>query len=58
MFDFRNIMMSKYYNDLNELVVGKMKDETVGVAISDIVGLKPKMYSFSVDDSSEHRKAK
>ena len=35
-----------------------MKDETNGVAIKEIFGLKPEMYSFLVDDSSEHRKAK
>ena len=29
-----------------------------GVAIIELVGLKPKMYSFLVDDSSEHKKAK
>ena len=35
-----------------------MKDETAGAAIKGFVGLKPKMYSFLVDDSSEHKKAK
>ena len=35
-----------------------MKHETRGVAIEEFVGLKPKMYSFLVDDSSEHKKAK
>ena len=35
--------------------VVKIKDETVGVAIIEVVGLKPKMYSFSVDDSSKHK---
>ena len=35
-----------------------MKDETGGVAIEEFVGLKPKMYSFLVDDNSEHKKAK
>ena len=34
-----------------------MKDETVGVAIKDFFELKPKMYSFLVDNS-EHKKAK
>ena len=31
---------SKYYDDSNKLVVGKMKDETGGVAIEELVGLK------------------
>ena len=34
-----------------------MKDETGGVAIEEFVGLKPKMYSFLVDNN-EHKKAK
>ena len=34
-----------------------MKDETGGVAIKNFVGLRPKMYWFLVDDSSEHKKA-
>ena len=39
-------------------MIGKMKDETAGVAIKEFVGLKPKTYSFLVDDSNEHKKAK
>ena len=35
-----------------------MKDETDGVTIIEFVGLKSNMYSFLVDDSSEHKKAK
>ena len=35
-----------------------MKDETGGVTIKEFVGLKPKMYSFLVDDSNEHKKTK
>ena len=56
MFDFSNYSTkSKYYDDTNKLMVGKMKDETAGVAIKELVGLKPKMY-FSIDESSEHKK--
>ena len=34
MFDFSNYSAkSKYYVDLNKLVVGNMEDETAGVAI-------------------------
>ena len=29
-----------------------MKDETEGVAIEEFVGLRPKMYSFLVDNNS------
>ena len=45
----------KYYDVSNELVVGKMKDGTGGAAIKEFVGLKPKMYSFLLNDSSEHK---
>ena len=42
MFDISNYSIkSKYYDDLNKLVIGKMKDETAGVAIKEFVGLKP-----------------
>ena len=55
-----NIMINstKYYDNSNKLVVGKMKDETAGVAIEEFLGLKPKMYSYLVDDNREHKKAK
>ena len=35
-----------------------MKDKAAGVEIEEFVGLKPKMYSFLVDDDSENEKAK
>ena len=59
MFNFSNYSTkSKYYDDSDKLVIGKMKDETGGVTSEEFVGLKPKMYSFLVDDNSEHKKAK
>ena len=58
MLDFSNYSIkSKYFDNSNKLVIGKMKDETDGVAIKKIVGLKPKMYSFAAENS-EHKKAK
>ena len=58
MFDFSNYSTkSKYYDNSNKLVLGKIKDENGGVAIEELAGLKPKMYSFLVDNS-EHKKAK
>ena len=48
---------SKCYDNSKKLVIGKMKDETIGVAIEEFVWLKPKVYSFLVDES-EHRKVK
>ena len=58
MFDFSNYSTkSKHYDNSNKLVIGKMKDETGGVAIKEFLELKSKMYSFLVDNS-EHKKAK
>ena len=52
MFDFSNYSAkSKYYNVPNKLVILKVKDETGGVGIEEFVELKPKMYSFLVDDN-------
>ena len=48
--------MIRTIDDSNKLVVGKIKDDKGSVAIKEVVGLKPKMYSFLVDDSSEHEK--
>ena len=47
----------KNCDNSNKLVIGKMEDETGGVAIEEIVGMKPKMYSFLVD-ISEYKKTK
>ena len=47
MFDFKNYSPKpKYYDDSNKIVVGRMKDETSGVAIEEFIGLKPKICSF------------
>ena len=54
MFDFSNYSSKSKYDNLNKVVVGKMKDKTAGVAIEELVGLKPKIYSYLVDDNSEH----
>ena len=51
---FRTYSTEAKHNDSNKLVVGKMKDN----AIKEFVGLKPKMYSFFVDDSIAHKKTK
>ena len=48
----------KYYDGSSKLVVGKMNDEAGGVAVKEYVGLKPKMYSFLLDNNSGHKKAK
>ena len=56
MFDFSYYLTESKY--LNKLVIGKIKDQTDSVVIEEFVGLKPKMYSFLVDDNSEHKKVK
>ena len=48
LFDFSNYPNdSKCYNDVNNLVIGKIKDESCGVLIKGFVKLKFKMYTFS-----------
>ena len=57
MFDFSNYSTkSKYYDNSNKLVVGKLKNEIPGVAIEEFVGLKPKMYLHMVDNNSENKR--
>ena len=47
MFDSINYSAdSKYYDDSNTLVVGKMKDELGSVAIEEFVRLKSKISSY------------
>ena len=47
LFDFGNYSKdSRFFNDTNKKVIGKMKDEFGGVIVSKFVGLKSKMYSI------------
>ena len=53
LFHFSNYSgKSKCFDNWNTLVVGKIKDETAGLLIKEFVELKPKMYSFLVDNYS------
>ena len=45
------IQDSKYYNNTNDLFVGKMKNETWGVPINGFVGLKSKIYAFITEEN-------
>ena len=56
MFGF-GMMILMIYDHSHKLVIGKMKDETGGVAIEEFLGLRYKFYSFLVDNN-EHKKAK
>ena len=59
MFNFSNYSTkSNYYDGSNVLAVSKMKNEMGGAAIVELVGLKPKMYSILVSNSSKYNKAK
>ena len=48
---------SKYYDNSNKLVIGKMKGESTSFAIKEFIGLKLKMYSF-LENNSKHEKEK
>ena len=59
MFDFSNYPRdSKYFDEANKSVIGKMKDESEGKIIDDFVGLKSKMYSMKYIDGKETNTAK
>ena len=46
-FDFKNYSKdSKFFNETNKKVIGKMKDEFGGVIVDEFFGLKSKMYSI------------
>ena len=36
-------------------MVGKMKNKTGDAAVKELIGLKPNIYSFLVDDGSEQK---
>ena len=59
LFDFSNYSKdSKFYDDANKKVTGKMKDEYGGVIIDQFIGLKSKMYSIKKIVGSESSTAK
>ena len=46
LFDFSNYSKdSKFFDEANKKVIGKMNDELGGVMVIEFVGLKSKMYS-------------
>ena len=57
--DFSNYSKdSKFFNDANKKVIGKMKEEFGGVIVNEFVGLKSKMYSIKKIDDKESNTAK
>ena len=58
LFDFSNYSKdSKFFNETNKKVIGKMKDEFGGVIVDEFVGLKSKMYSMKKIDGKEFNTA-
>ena len=49
---------SKFFDETNKTVFGKMKDEFGGVIVVEFVGLKSKMYSMKKIDGKECNTAK
>ena len=59
LFDFSNYSKdSRFYDDTNKKVIGKMKDEYGGVIIDEFVRLKAKIYPIKKVDGSESSTAK
>ena len=59
LFDFSNYSKdSKFFDETNKKVIGKMKDESEGKIIDEFVGLKSKMYSMLSDDGKESNTGK
>ena len=59
LFDFCNYSKdSRFYDDTNKKVIGKMKDEYGRVIIDEFIGLKAKMYSIKKIIGSESSTAK
>ena len=59
LFDFINYSKdSKFYDESNKKVIGKMKDEMGGVIIDKFIRLKSKMYAIKKIDGRETNTAK
>ena len=59
LFDFSNLSKnSKFFDETNKTVIGKMKDESEGKINDEFVGLKSKMHSMKNIDGKETNRAK
>ena len=59
LFDFGNYSKdSKFFDETNKKVIGKMKDEFVGVIVTEFVGLKSMMCSMRKIDGKDYNTAK
>ena len=58
-FDFSNYPKdSKFFDETNKQIIGKMKDEFGGVILDEFAGLKSKTYSIKTIDGKECNTAK
>ena len=59
LFDFSNYSKdSKFFDETNKKVIGKIKDEFGRVIVGEFVGLKSKMYSMKKIDGKDYNTAK
>ena len=56
--DYPENHLSGIKTGVNKKVIGKFKDEVGGNQITHFVGLRPKLYTFKVEEKGEIRKAK
>ena len=58
-FDFSEYdKSSRFFDETNKKAIGKFKDEACGKPITEFVGLKSKMYSYTKDNNQEIKTAK
>ena len=56
--DFSTNHKSGILTGVNKKVIGMFKDEVAGKQITHFVGLRPKLYSYKVEDETELKKCK
>ena len=58
-FDFSEYdKNSKFFNESNKKIIGKFKDETHGIPITEFVGLRSKMYAYKKENNEEGKTCK
>ena len=58
-FDFSDYPEnSKLYDESNKKLIGKFKDETLSIPITEFIGLRSKMYSYIKNNDQNNKTAK